>query len=172
MCRLRVSGNHQQLISFHVIDCPTSLLVISHPWLKLHNPQIDWTTGKVTSWSYLCHANCLHSAPAPTSPMPQVVPEPRYLSSVPSTYHELAPVFSKHNGLSLPPHRPYDCAIDLQPGAPLPSNRLHNLSRPDREAMEDHIRDSLAVGIIRLVFSSGCRFFLCREEGWYTQNMY
>ncbi|KAI3352597.1 hypothetical protein L3Q82_005532 [Scortum barcoo] len=30
-------------------------------------------------------------------------------------YHDLAPVFSKAKATSLPPHRPYDCPIDLLP---------------------------------------------------------
>ncbi|XP_059186298.1 uncharacterized protein LOC131969145 isoform X2 [Centropristis striata] len=41
---------------------------------------------------------------------------------------------------------PYDCSIDLLPGGPLPSSRLYNLSKPEREAMEVYIRDSLAAG--------------------------
>ncbi|KAI3356913.1 hypothetical protein L3Q82_003563 [Scortum barcoo] len=32
-----------------------------------------------------------------------------------SVYHDLAPVFSKAKATSLPPHRPYDCPIDLLP---------------------------------------------------------
>lgn len=44
----------------------------------------------------------------------------------------------------LPPHHPYDCAIDLLPGAPLQSPCLYNLSRP-----EANIADTLAAGIIR-----------------------
>jgi len=75
-------------------------------------------------------------------------PELPDLSSVPEVYHNLATVFSKHHALSLPPHRPYDCAIDLLPGAPLPSSRLFNLSRPERETMEKYIQESLAAGII------------------------
>uniref|UniRef100_A0AAY5L4M1 Uncharacterized protein n=1 Tax=Esox lucius TaxID=8010 RepID=A0AAY5L4M1_ESOLU len=34
---------------------------------------------------------------------------------------------------------PYDCAIELFPGAPLPASRLYNLSRLEREAMEKYI---------------------------------
>ncbi len=71
---------------------------------------------------------------------------PPDLSSVPREYHDLGEVFSKDRALSLPPHRPYDCAIDLVPGAPLPSSRLYNLSRPEREAMEEYISNSLAAG--------------------------
>uniref|UniRef100_A0A674MVG2 DUF4939 domain-containing protein n=1 Tax=Takifugu rubripes TaxID=31033 RepID=A0A674MVG2_TAKRU len=61
------------------------------------------------------------------------------LSQVPRDYHDLGEVFCKQRALSLPPHRPYDCAIDLLPGATLPSSRLYNLSRAEREAMENYI---------------------------------
>ncbi|RXN38261.1 Retrotransposon-derived PEG10 [Labeo rohita] len=37
------------------------------------------------------------------------------LSRVPSCYHDLWAVFSRSRAVSLPPHRPYDCAIDLLP---------------------------------------------------------
>ena len=40
--------------------------------------------------------------------------------SVPSCYHHLQNVFSKTKALSLPLHRPYDCAIDLIPGSIIP----------------------------------------------------
>ncbi|KAK2908400.1 hypothetical protein Q8A73_009473 [Channa argus] len=71
------------------------------------------------------------------------------MSLIPPAYHDLAPVFNKEQAMSLPPHRPFDCAIDLQPGAPLPTGRLYNLSRPEREAMEKYIRESLQAGLIR-----------------------
>ncbi|XDV48573.1 hypothetical protein PO909_017970 [Leuciscus waleckii] len=42
--------------------------------------------------------------------------EPVNLSNVPVEYLDLKEVFSKSRAASLPPHRPYDCAIDLLPG--------------------------------------------------------
>ncbi|KAI3375211.1 hypothetical protein L3Q82_021716 [Scortum barcoo] len=61
------------------------------------------------------------------------------LSGVPPAYHDLQEVFNKDKALSLPPHRPYDCAIELLPDAPLPSSRLYNLTRPEQEAMEGYM---------------------------------
>ena len=119
------------------------------PWLKRHNPQFDWASGKVVSWSTFCHSTCLQSALSPAEggvPLPQ---EPPDLYLVPPIYHDLGEVFSKCRALALPPHRPYDCAIDLLPGAPLPSSRLYNSSRPEREAMEKYIKDSLLAGLMR-----------------------
>lgn len=84
---------------------------------------------------------------AAAPPSDQVTPIE--LSKVSSVYHKLREVFSKDGALSLSPHRPYNCAIELLPGAPLPSSRLCNLSCPEREAMEKYIAESLSAGIIR-----------------------
>ncbi|KAI2649094.1 Transposon Tf2-9 polyprotein [Labeo rohita] len=100
---------------------------------------------KVVNWSLPCHSSCLQSALPPVEDiLPVSIPEPPDLSIIPSEYHDLGAVFSKDQTLTLPPHRPYDCSIDLLPGAPLPTSRLYNLSRPEREAMEKYIHDSLA----------------------------
>lgn len=49
---------------------------------------------------------------------------------------------------SFPPNRPYECATDLLPEAPLPSTWFYKFSGPEREAMETCIKDSLALSII------------------------
>ena len=98
--------------------------------------------------------------------MPQFIPEPPDLPSVPPEYHDLAPVFSKHHTLSLPPHQLYNCATDLQPGAPLPSSQLLNLSCPAQKAMERYIQDSLAAGLIKPSSSPmGAGFFFVKKDG-------
>lgn len=111
--------------------------------------------------------NCLRSAPPLTSAVePPPALEPPDLSSVPPVYHELAEVFCKDRARSLPPHRPYDCEIDLLPGAPLPTSRLYSISQPEWEAMETYISDSLAAGIIRPSSSPvGAGFFFVERKG-------
>ena len=47
------------------------------------------------------------------------------LSKVPSYYHQLQEVFNKGRALALPPHCPYDYAIELLPGASLHKRRLY-----------------------------------------------
>lgn len=145
---LVLSGNHREEIRFLVLPSPHAPLVLGLPWLKMHNPHIDWVTNRISSWSIFCHSNCLQSA-ITSSQGPSDLPSPPDLSAVPVEYHDLGEVFSKQRAQSLPPHRPYDCAIDLLPGAPLPTSRLYKLSRPEREAMEIYIKDSLAAGLIR-----------------------
>ncbi|RXN35720.1 Retrotransposable element Tf2 type 1 [Labeo rohita] len=89
------------------------------------------------------------------------------LSNMPVKYLDLKGMFSKSRAASLPPHRSYDCAIDLLPDMSLPNGRLYSLSAPEREAMEKYISDSLAAKIIRPSSSlAGAGFFFVkRQEG-------
>ncbi len=162
---LIISGNHREQIQPCVIPSPTSPLVLGLPWLKIHNPNIDWQTSKIVSWSTYCHTHCLQSAvPTVETPSSASFKSPD-LSSVPLEYHELSQVFSKDLALSLPPHRPYDCAIELLPGAKLPTSRLYNISLPEKKVMEKYITDSLAAGLIRPSSSPlGAGFFFVEKK--------
>nr|XP_033946356.1 uncharacterized protein LOC117452042 [Pseudochaenichthys georgianus] len=87
------------------------------------------------------------------------------LSNVPSCYRDLKEVFNKTKATSLPPHRTYDCAIDLLPGSPLPKGRLYSLSAPERESMREYIDGSLKTGLIRPSSSpAGAGFFFVEKK--------
>ena len=162
---LMISGNHHESISFFLIPSPASPVVLGLPWLKLHNPHIDWSTVSILNWSLFCHSHCLHSAIPSTLSSTPSPPKPVDVSSVPSVYHHLREVFSKGHALSLPPHRPYDCGIDLLPNVPYPSSKLYNLSKPERDAMETYITDSVATGLIRPSSSPlGAGFFFVEKK--------
>lgn len=92
---------------------------------------VDWSTSSFINWYLSCHSHCLHSAVPTTVTITPVPPKPVDLTSAPSNYHDHQEVFDKDRALSVPPHRPYDCCIDLLPGAPLLSSSLYNLSRPE-----------------------------------------
>ncbi len=48
---LILSGNHREHIQFHLISSPHASIVLGHLWLRTHNPHIDWSAGKILSWS-------------------------------------------------------------------------------------------------------------------------
>lgn len=135
---LVVLGNHRESIQFYVYPTKESPLVLGYPCLSKHNP--------------------LQSA------LPEKQQPPEKLTEY---YHDLRQVFRKDLALSLPPHRPYDCAIDLLPGAPLPSGHLVNLSTKEREAMEKYMQDSLDACIIRTSSSplGAAFFFVAKKDG-------
>ncbi|KAF7640957.1 hypothetical protein LDENG_00003150, partial [Lucifuga dentata] len=163
---LLLSENHSEHLSFNLIHSPQIAIILGHTWLKRHNPHIAWTTGLILGWSSDCHSTCLSSAfPAasPTSSEPRS--ELPALSGVPLDYHDLKEVFSKSRATSLPPHRPYDCAIELLPGATIPKGRLYSLSAPERETMDKYIQSSLVAGIIRPSSSpAGAGFFFVEKK--------
>ena len=164
---LTISDNHREVIQVFVIPSPCSLVVLGLPWLRLHNPHIDWTAATISSWRPFCHTHCFRSVvPSEGAKRPPTAKSPD-LSLEPPAYHDLSTVFCKERALSLPPHRPYDCGIDLLPGATLPSSRLYNLSHPKREAMEEYINSSKAAGLICSSSSplGAGFFFLGKKDG-------
>lgn len=66
------------------------------------------------------------------------------MSGILQAYRDLGEVFSKWWALSIPPQRPYNCAIDLLPVTTLSSSQLYQLSRREHEAMDDNDHGSLA----------------------------
>jgi len=57
--------------------------------------------------------------------------------------HPFQDVFSKQLATELPSHWPWDCAINLLPGATLPKGKIYPLSIPEKKAMEDYIKEVL-----------------------------
>ncbi|KAJ8007661.1 hypothetical protein DPEC_G00096480 [Dallia pectoralis] len=84
-------------------------------------------------------SRCLRSAQPTLTELAGGVQGAVDLSAVPKEYMGLQEVFSKSRALSLPPHRPYDCAITLMTGKLPPSGRIYCLSGPETKAMEAYI---------------------------------
>lgn len=53
-----------------------------------------------------------------------------------------------------PPHRNYDCAIDLLPDTMPPKGRLYSLSGLENQAMKDYIQSSQQAGTV--IFTGWC----------------
>ncbi|KAI2648976.1 Transposon Tf2-9 polyprotein [Labeo rohita] len=66
----------------------------------------------------------------------------------------------------LPPHRPWDCAIDLLPNAMPPKSKVYPLSRMEDQAMEEYIEEALESGFIRASTSpAAAGFFVAKKDG-------
>jgi hypothetical protein len=70
-------------------------------------------------------------------------------SWIPSTYRDFLDIFSKKKAETLPPHRPTDHAIDLEPGTKLPYRRIYSLSEVELKALKAYIETNLASGFIQ-----------------------
>ena len=64
---LLVSGNHQETIPLLIIDTPHLPVVLGHPWMVKHNPELDWKRHDILGWSPICSTSCLMKAHSMTS---------------------------------------------------------------------------------------------------------
>jgi hypothetical protein len=58
-----IINNHREKIKLHCITIGNSPIIMGLPWLKKHNPSIDWKEGRVTFNSEQCAKMCLEQSP-------------------------------------------------------------------------------------------------------------
>ena len=80
------------------------------------------------------------SPPSTPSPVPPTLPP---------EYHDFADVFDKRNADKLPPHRPYDHEIRLEPGTKPPFGPIYSLSERELDELSTYIKDNIAKGFIQ-----------------------
>jgi hypothetical protein len=56
-------NNHRETIKLHCIMIGNSPIIVGLPWLKKHNPNINWKEGRVTFDSEKCTRECLEKSP-------------------------------------------------------------------------------------------------------------
>ncbi|KAH9245938.1 hypothetical protein BASA81_016529, partial [Batrachochytrium salamandrivorans] len=71
-------------------------------------------------------------------------------ASVPSDIlSSFSSLFSEDQAETLPPHRDFDCSIDLKPGSEPFHGKIYQLTREEDKVMQDWIQDNLRKGFIR-----------------------
>ncbi|KAI2645310.1 Transposon Tf2-6 polyprotein [Labeo rohita] len=156
-------GSHSESIQLYVTKLPAPPIILGHPWLITHDPLISWTSNRIIHWGATCQELCLRAKVGTCSgesEAPNVD-----LEAIPVQYRDLAEVFSKLSAARLPPHRPYDLAIDLVPGAVLPRGHLYSLSAQEQLAMEEYVAEGLRSGTIRPSSSpAAAGFFFVKKK--------
>ncbi|KAL0161269.1 hypothetical protein M9458_044994, partial [Cirrhinus mrigala] len=153
--RLQTGLCHEEEIQLLVLEGSTIDVVLGRPWLARHEPILSWGTGEVLKWGPHCWPKCFPQLPlqAPASiPLCSTSiesPIEKQSVEIPPCYEEFNDVFCPKRAARLPPHRPWDCAIDLLPAAQVPHGKIYPLSIPETKAMEDYIQEALAQGYIR-----------------------
>lgn len=51
---------HIKQIQFYVLVYALPTIVLGLPWLRKHNPVIDWCNARIKAWSSQCAMNCQH----------------------------------------------------------------------------------------------------------------
>ncbi|KAK3534603.1 hypothetical protein QTP86_016754 [Hemibagrus guttatus] len=155
---LQIGVLHMEEIFLLVLETSTADVVLGHPWLEQHDPIVSWRTGEVLRWGNQCFEDCFPERPNPRPPRSHTLqvqatsvesPFDARSVDIPACYSHFGDVFCPKKAAKLPPHRPWDCAIDLIPGEPVPRGRIYSLTLPEEKAMEEYIKEALAQGYIR-----------------------
>src|SRR5258708_162764 len=147
-------------------------------WLSHHNPEVDWTTQKVSMTHCLtgCNGQVLNPEPllkprdavyailltpeweericATLTPSQRLAEEAQAQqaclsgSAILEQYKDFADVFLEEAFAHLPPHKAWDHAIDLHHDAKLPRGRMFPLSLAEQKELDEFLRENLANGCI------------------------
>lgn len=121
---------HSETIQFYILPISNASIILGLPWLQSHGPHISWKEGQITQWNNASYPKCL-SHIAPLSVRSINVSELPPNVDLPEEYRDLSVAFSKVRASKLPPHRLYDCAIDLIPGSTPPKGCIFPSLNPN-----------------------------------------
>ncbi len=173
---LRIGNLHEEDIKLLVLEEANTDIILGRPWFVLHEPQISWRTGDVLKWGDQCFLDCFPNLPRPSRPVSQTLslnstsiesPIEKQSVEIPECYAHFSDVFCPTKASQLPPHRPWDCAIDLLPVESVPKGKIYPLSVPEQKAMEEYIEEALQQGYIRPSTSPAASsfFFVTKKDG-------
>ncbi len=155
---LRVGHLHKENIQLLVLEEANTDIILGCPWFAVHEPQIAWRTGYVLKWGNQCFPDCFPSLPRPSPPAKPILslkatsiesPVDQQSVDIPEYYSQFRDIFCPKKATQLPPHWPWDCAIDLLPGESVPKGKIYPLSLPEQKAMEEYIEEALKQDSIR-----------------------
>uniref|UniRef100_A0A8C5PUW8 ribonuclease H n=1 Tax=Leptobrachium leishanense TaxID=445787 RepID=A0A8C5PUW8_9ANUR len=164
---MSVGTLHIEQIQFDLVPTPMFPLILGLPWLRLHNPTIDWETGKFIFSSTTCRKTCLQPSTGVLFSILDKNMIPMNNTSLPAVYQQYADVFNEKEAEKLPPHRPYDCPIELLTGAPIPYGHIYPLSEPELRVLQEYIQENLKKGFIQPSTSPAGAgiFFIEKKDG-------
>jgi hypothetical protein len=144
-CLIRMYINeHVEELYVDVMSLGRHDLVLGIPWLKTHNPRIDWPMGVLDFESEHCAHRCIRDVPRDLGSL-----EGGVGAQIPKEYADFQDVFKPKNADKLPPHRPCDLEIKLQPGKLPRMGHVYSLSREEEMEARKWIDENLSKGFIR-----------------------
>lgn len=162
---------HSELINFDITDTGTDEIVLGIPWLRIHNPTINWTTGKLQ----FTRCNCGTTGPSrlriPAEDeehdqdiMRECIPDLRlkkrdlhWLSAtntdkgtVPQEYRKYTTLFKEDlPDEALPKHQPWDHEIPLIEGSTPAFQKIYPMNEEQLKALREYLDENLKKGFIR-----------------------
>ncbi|KAL0147444.1 hypothetical protein M9458_057253 [Cirrhinus mrigala] len=179
--RLTCTERNQRLLSGLCLYCGNNGHFICNCPIKPPRPLVSTVISEVEITNLTLIPVTLHTSErsisvsalinsVPTASTRTESPEPKVTPEIPAEYRAFQDVFSKPAATQLPPHWPWDCAIELLPGAQLPKGKIYPLFIPEWQAMEEYITEALQQGFIQpsTLPTASSFFFLGKKDGVLT----
>jgi transposase InsO family protein len=174
---LNIQG-HQEKIHLDVFGLAAHDVVLGLPWLREHNPRIDWTNSLLSFEDCRgkrnqkpAHRQCsmvdekminnITSQPTRTQRTVNLdifdrntdlleEKETTAPPDIPERYKEFIQLFQEELGpAALPKHQPWDCEITLEEGKTPGFGPIYKLSEKELEALREYLKAMLKKGFIR-----------------------
>lgn len=138
--KLKVSQLHEETLHLLVLEDSTADVILGHTWLVQHNPILSWESGEVLKWGEKCFPDCFLQIPRPPGPDSKFhpvcstsieSPVEKQSVDIPTCYAPFSDICCPKRASKLPPHQPWNCAIDLLPGESVPHGKIYPLSIPE-----------------------------------------
>ncbi|RAL58209.1 hypothetical protein DID88_002312 [Monilinia fructigena] len=145
-------NQHSEVIQLDVVPLGQQQIILGMPWLKAHNPRIDWSQEN----RHPVQGPPLR-AKASTPPLQMQKPTTRQEIAIkaeelmiPEQYKKYEHVF-KEPGIheALPEHKPWDHEIILEEGKMPVHTPIYSMSADELKTLREYIDDNLAKGWIR-----------------------
>jgi len=167
---------HIERIRMDICDLEKTEIILGMPWLAVHNPEINWETGKVkmTRCLPLCSRVKVKEEDKKKRGKRVVTLEEERIvrwviddkedwrreekieedyrkikEMVPKRFLRWKKVFGKVESEIMPTRKVWDYAIDLKETFKLQKGRIYLLSKNEREEVQNFVEDQLRKGYIR-----------------------
>jgi len=184
-------NNHICKTQFYVVDLPSYCAILGVDWLATHNPNIDFSSKTLQFKSNHCIKNCRvipntfvtfvspaytvnetpkecsHEKTNEISNKKQEEKDDKPIYLLPTKLMKFKDVFDEISANKLPPHRIYDCEINLKPDSTLYYGPIYPLTEKESDALKKYIDEMLAKGFIRKSKSPAGApiFFVLKKNG-------
>jgi hypothetical protein len=151
---------HKETIRFDIVHMDNHACILGVPWLKQHNPYIDWAQEEVS----LSYCACERTGTpqrreklsqgrrevCATSTEPDDLAQASSPTSIPVEYKEYEQLFREGpKDEALPKHQPWDHVIPLVEGKSPPFGPIYQMSADELKLLKEYIDDNLKKGFIR-----------------------
>lgn len=160
VCTMAIGTNHQEEIRFDLAPLGRHMVVLGMPWIKKHNPSVDWVQETLKFDRCDCQIGQAEICAISREPRHDGKSEGKQDAKgllvaktkpvIPEEFKEFKDMFIEKEGKdALPPHAEWDHVMPLEEGKTPPFGGIYSHSAEDLGTLREYIATSLEKGWIR-----------------------